>query len=96
MFGLFKSNSPEDKLKAELKKILEANVKDAIREAGGNDMLSGMFIENGIAHAYKSFTNNAQDLGVAYGLSYEKTISLIKEITNSVRNKHLVNPQQIR
>ncbi|RWX00988.1 hypothetical protein [Flavobacterium cerinum] len=96
MFGLFKSSTPESRLSADVKKSLQQEITVILRETGNNEFLAGFAIEAGISSVYKAYIDNAVLLSKGHGLTFEKTISIIKKSTNEIRNKYLVNPEPIK
>lgn len=95
MFGLFKSSTPETRLAADVKKSLEQEVAIAVKETKGNDFIAGYAIELGISNVYKAYKENVTLLAAGHNISKEKVLTVIKDATNEVRNKYLVNPTPI-
>lgn len=95
MFKLFNSNTPEDKFKREMRKQFEMAAQDGMREAKGNDIMSGIFIEICIGNLYKAHMENIHIYSKGYNMSSHKTINALKSIVNEIRNKYLINPEPI-
>lgn len=95
MFGIFKNFSPEGRLESEIKQSMEKQIARYTKEAGTNEYLLGLAIDTATRDIYKTYISTANLLSQGHGISYEKTINIIKKVTNEIRNKYLINPSPI-
>lgn len=96
MFGLFKKqpsfNSPEDKLKHEMRKKIENMALLSFSESPmkGTPM-EGMALIAGINDAKEFYSKRSIAISQDYGVSREMTISIIESCAKSVYNEFIEN-----
>lgn len=95
MFGLFKNLTPEGKLENQVKEHMEKQIRNYINDTGKNEILMGIAIDRATRDVFNSHMTASHLLAKGHGISYEKTVAIIRNTTNEIRNKYLINPEPI-
>lgn len=90
MFGLFRKETPENKLADKVTKMIKTEVDFAFKQST-NDTILGYLVDLAIATVYKNCNDNVHLLAVSYNISISKTFEIIKDCTNKARQKYLKN-----